>query len=400
MEDNNPFLSLKSMPMAVRSISINKNKIKMKNIYWGLFIFIVTVSCTSNKSDSELCTRIDLNSSYDEVSVFDLFSDIEFIPLETNDSSVLSYVSRYTVWNDTIYIFDRKQDDIFMFKMNGDFIKRLSRKGNGPGEYVRIEDMNINRFTGNLEVLSADGKILIYDSDGSKYLSQIEFPSYFIHSFQNLSPDVDVLYFDNVETDVLQLYSRKEKKVIASAWKIPKALSFTGFLPSKPFYIYNDSLYLYKGYSGETFSISTQSPVLHPHHSWDFGEHTFDVSSIPANENFMYYHNIYMKGSAKQALGFICTENDKYYIMLFRYKNEDKILFYNKMDKTVKLFHNFSEGFGLRFNYVDNEYMIFICPHGYQDKFISADVLDEKNRKRLSSMNEESNPFVIRLKFK
>lgn len=371
----------------------------MKSLILPLLLLMLS-SCTLNKIDSGLCTRIDLDKD-DDISVFDLFSEVEIIPLETNDSSILADVSRYEIWDDTLYILDKQQDDVFMFKMDGEFIRRLGHKGNGPNEYVGIEDMNINRFTGNLEILSTDGRIILYNSGNGTFLSQITLPNYFIHSFQNVSSNIDVFYFNSEKNDALQLYDRKEKKIIASAWKIPKSLSFTGFLPLKPFYIYNDSVYLYKGYSGESFSVLPQYPLLLPHHLWDFGEYTFDVNSVPIAKDWKYYHNLYMNGSANQALGFVlCAENDCYHMTQFRYRNEDKILFYNKKTKEKKLFHEFKEGFGVTFRYVDNKYLTSICYYDYRFKSINPVVLDDKNHKRFLSIKEESNPFVIRYKFR
>lgn len=378
----------------------NTRIIELSAMIWMTFVII---SCTSNKGvDLDTCTRINLNEEYGDVSVFDIFSKIEVFPLEMTDSSILARISEYDIWKDTIYIFDNQQDDIFVFEITGKFIGRLNRRGNGPGEYIRIADMNINRFSGNLEVLSVDGRIIVYDRKNLSFLSQIALPTYFVHSFQNVSQDYDVLYFNSKTDNVLFLYSRKEDKIVASEWKIPEALSFTGFLPLKPFYVYNDSLYLYKGYFGETYLVTSDTTsILRPHHSWDFGDNTFNLDAVLPEKDWRYYDDIYMKGSAKQALGFVpCFENNKFYMMKFRYRNEEKFLFYDKKEKNSKLFHVFKEGFPIYIRFVDNEYGISICEVDYKEKHMNISVLDDENRRRFLSINEESNPFVIRFKFK
>ena len=367
-----------------------------------IWITFVVISCTSKGVDSGTCTRVNLNEEYGDVSVFDIFSKVEVFPLETTDSSILARISEYDIWKDTIYIFDGQQDDVFVFQMTGKFIGRLNRKGNGPGEYTRIADMNINRFSGNLEVLSVDGRIIVYDRKNLSFLSQIVLPTYFIHSFQIVSQDYDVLYFNSETSDVLFLYSRKEDKIIASEWKIPEALSFTGFLPLKPFYVYNDSLYLYKGYSGETYLVTSDAAsILCPRHSWDFGDNNFNLDAILPEKDWRYYDDIYMKGSAKQALGFVpCFENNKFYMMKFRYRNEEKFLFYDKKEKNSKLFHVFKEGIPIYIGFVDDEYATSIYDAGYKDKYMDISVLDDENRRRFLSINDESNPFVVCFKFK
>ena len=41
-----------------------------------------------------------------------------------------------------------------------------------------------------------------------------------------------------------------------------------------------------------------------------------------------------------------------------------------------------------------------ICEVDYKEKHMNISVLDDENRRRFLSINEESNPFVIRFKFK
>lgn len=77
-----------------------------------------------------------------------------------------------------------------------------------------------------------------------------------------------------------------------------------------------------------------------------------------------------------------------------------KIKFCFIIKRQKKLFHEFKEGFGVTFRYVDNKYLTSICYYDYRFKSINPVVLDDKNHKRFLSIKEESNPFVIRYKFR
>lgn len=67
-----------------------------------------------------------------------------------------------------IYILDSEDNDIKIFKQDGTFIKRVGRRGNGPGEFVRpwaiyiIKDEIYIADAGNkrVQILSIDGKYL------------------------------------------------------------------------------------------------------------------------------------------------------------------------------------------------------------------------------------------------
>lgn len=366
-----------------------------------LFLCIFFCQCKGEEKTSDIITPIDLRTISEDVSFYDLFTKAEIIPLEICDSSMLATVDKYEISNDTIYILDRRQHDVFMYDLSGHFLGRLSRKGNGPGEYPAISDMTINRFTGNVEILSIAGSIMIYNRDLKTFITQIKLPTYFVHSFHHVSRDIYALFFDTVNNDALSLYSVSENKVVASGWNLPEALSFTGFVPHKPFFVYNDSLFVYKGYSGEILSVSDGNPVLQIRHGWDFGEYTFDVDAVPVGKDWRYYHELFMNGSSDCALGFIQNvETASYYISQFRYKNKDMYLFYDKQTQISQVFSTFKEGFSPRFNYVHNNSLFFVWYPEHSEKAIHPTVLDEVNLKRYYELTEESNMFFVKLHLK
>ena len=140
-----------------------------------LFLCILFCQCKSEEKTSDIITPIDLKTLSEDVSFYDLFTKAEIIPLEICNSSMLATVDKYEISNDTIYILDRRQHDVFMYDLSGHFLGRLSRKGNGPGEYPAISDMTINRFTGNVEILSTTGCLMIYSCDLKKFILFIHF---------------------------------------------------------------------------------------------------------------------------------------------------------------------------------------------------------------------------------
>jgi hypothetical protein len=98
------------------------------------------------------------------ISPDSLFSESRYIPLETTDESIFYEINKIVFQEDSFYILDNKQASILLFDETGKFVKKLMKKGLGPGEYLTIEDFFIkDNF---LYILSsAIQKIMVYNKD-------------------------------------------------------------------------------------------------------------------------------------------------------------------------------------------------------------------------------------------
>ena len=69
----------------------------------------------------------------------ELFSDWQFVPLETNDSALVSDVvdiGRILMQGEQIYLANWRE--IMLFDRQGHFRRKLNHYGQGPGEYLSI----------------------------------------------------------------------------------------------------------------------------------------------------------------------------------------------------------------------------------------------------------------------
>ncbi|MEG1380533.1 MAG: 6-bladed beta-propeller [Bacteroidales bacterium] len=100
------------------------------------------VSCDSRKSSSlsdTSLTVIDLSGDFPlrRIDLHDIF-DVEYIPLETNEKSLLTNTcSTYFVSNDYIITADLIGGNIFFFNRSGKHLRTLNRRGDGGEEYSR-----------------------------------------------------------------------------------------------------------------------------------------------------------------------------------------------------------------------------------------------------------------------
>lgn len=126
------------------------------------------VSCTSENSRSGK-GNIDVESAVGKgriVNLSEVATDIRYIPLETTAESVIGNVWNVKYSNGKIYISDNKYA-ISIFKDDGIFIKKFSRVGRGPEEYVDFSTFQVNDADGGIEILERSGRIIRYDSDGN-----------------------------------------------------------------------------------------------------------------------------------------------------------------------------------------------------------------------------------------
>lgn len=108
----------------------------------------------------------------------EISSNIDVVPLETKDESLISSIADMIITNTDILIEDVR-NGVLRFSRNGDFINKIGKKGNGPDEYIMLEQIEydeINRevyfFTGRgIKVYSLEGhyKRIISDKSVSEF---------------------------------------------------------------------------------------------------------------------------------------------------------------------------------------------------------------------------------------
>lgn len=95
-----------------------------------------------------------------------LFDTIAYIPLETNDTFLLGYLEHPKLTERGIYFVSDRS--FYLFDPDtGKGLLKISRQGNGPGEYRALSDALVDAHSSNVELLDNNRKqILIYDSAG------------------------------------------------------------------------------------------------------------------------------------------------------------------------------------------------------------------------------------------
>lgn len=161
----------------------------MKNLLFFLCLLVSTACSRQEKEPSFF--RIDLTTVLEKdpetISLSDWAKQIRLIPLETNDSILISYVNKIALHQDKIMVWH--WDRISIFDLSGQYLNDIGRIGGGPGEYARIEGVVARGDT--LYVKETSDKIKLYDWQGT-FLKDKRIPDVGIYDFFPL-PGTDVM---------------------------------------------------------------------------------------------------------------------------------------------------------------------------------------------------------------
>ena len=148
----------------------------LKNILLIVIICPISMlSCTHQKKVNTKIPQINLSKAYDgkAVNLSSFANSIEYIPLETTDSSFIGQISQIQLTKDYIFVTDRILDRMLIFDRSGKFLNQIGSKGKGPREYRNIFTFTTDTTGQNVYLYSITDRILHY-SVQNKYINTIK----------------------------------------------------------------------------------------------------------------------------------------------------------------------------------------------------------------------------------
>ncbi|MDD7561820.1 MAG: 6-bladed beta-propeller [Parabacteroides sp.] len=150
----------------------------MKPLGFAILSFsLLILACQDMRKSNEKGTIVFSQSSSNEwLSKL----DYQFIPLETNDSCLVSTVSDMVFDSSRLYLIDGKSNLVFAFSLSGEFISQVGDVGSGPSEYQYPVNLHIDKTKQELIVADANTpKLVYYDLKTLKYKRQLRSDDYF-----------------------------------------------------------------------------------------------------------------------------------------------------------------------------------------------------------------------------
>jgi hypothetical protein len=261
-----------------------------------------------------------------------LFDSLYIVHLETNENSIIGNINSITIMRDTIYILDSwKTKSLFQFDMNGKFIRKFGRNGNGPGEFVEPTNATINDSL----VLIYDQwqqKVIKFDHNG-KILSDRVLPFMCnnvmmlengdILCYGNNSDNVNIPFILNYDFWQCDSHYTKISKV-GFFRKYGKYVSFIGHY----FYNYNNNQFFFDYKTNSFYQI---------HFNGEF-ESKYKLLFQPEPDEKFFQDDYYMTQCIKDGKGFGVYDFiafDKYAVYTLATSGLAQFVFHNLSDNTV-----------------------------------------------------------------
>ena len=142
----------------------------MKNNILFIILSVCLLSCqyAGDSTKNSTIETIPVFSNYTTELPFSAFVDtIELIPLETTEENLIGEITRLIFNDGTYYIRSTnsmQNAKLFVFDENGKYLKKISKQGGGPEEYIEFKDFTMT--IDNQVVIADYQKLLYFDSEG------------------------------------------------------------------------------------------------------------------------------------------------------------------------------------------------------------------------------------------
>jgi hypothetical protein len=375
---------------------------KTKYIFLLAAIFMQYGCKNTQKSDNGNHEVISVNlHTADDSPYLQNIEQVEIIPLETTEQCIIGTSRIVRMDTDNILFVDEQSNEIYIFTISGKYMNKISKRGQGPQEYIRVDDVRFHPKTSNIIILDAiQKKVLEYAKDGM-FISEKKIPvnasflrfSYIDDSHlifeRTMLPDKNELQYS------LFIFS-ENLEPITKLFPYSQSVSFS-VNPRQSIQHANDQLFYLPLYEQTLYKIDTHTAT--PFYACSLGKNDllkkFYLDYQSANpmdifEDLKKGHSIYF---------FNINVSDSQLCSDFRYKDIPYFHIYNRDNKGQKLFYDES---------MANCHSTIIPLTSIGDKFVSLinpgqiEFLYKYNKlnNTLKLLDEQDNPAIIKYKFK
>ena len=384
----------------------------MKKCFYLLLLTWLLAACSSQTKETENnVLKAALKET--EVSLKDLFSRIEVIPLETNDTALMDHVHRIRKVNNKYYILNEDYPgftyiNILVYDAEGNFLHTIGKKGQGPEEYPwLIYDMDIDAEKDLVYMMSPSGMLYLYRTDGS-FVRKMNMPEGLIyHGLQFLNSNQLLSWAGgtDIDNDAMSVLDADSAKLIKGLWRDHNdpnwdIIEFT--------YAYQDKIYFTPSIDRQVYEVTSDS--LRIAYEWDFGEDNYDASSVRSRLEGLTIAEKDEKWNEMRKTGGVPYtllkqgQTNKYYftnVLGILGERDDKgyaknyfSLFYEKATGRSFYFKKTTEGLAIRPDMTTEEALYQLIPT--EDLELLLPVLDETEKAKVMKRVEDDNPCLVK----
>lgn len=374
----------------------------MKPLGFAILSFsLLILACQDMRKSDEKGTIVFSQSSSNEwLSKL----DCQFIPLETNDSCLVSTVSDMVFDSSRLYLIDGKSNLVFAFSLSGEFISQVGDVGSGPSEYQYPVNLHIDKTKQELIVADANTpKLVYYDLKTLKYKRQLRSDDYFTNCAWLPNGDIILASGSSYVTPKRERFyaqitdeNLKRKQYICPCSFDPQYRLAIGSV----FYTFQDQVYLNLPFLHSVYQIS-ETTYEETYAIELKGFQMPDQNWLKANAEENYFaalsHSDYV--SAIQ-----CQETNRYLYTTFLVGgSKDYIAFYDKEQKSSMIYSGYDfiketslNGLSKVITTYNDTFVATINPDVLKEKGTTIEELAQLSQ----SLPAESNPILCLFTFK
>jgi len=297
------------------------------------------IKCFNSRNDTETVQiEVDFESIQANYWYDSIFTDVQYIPLESNKNSLFGKISKIIHANNLFFIGDfRTTKAIYIFNEQGEFINKIKSVGKGALEYQKIKDFAVDTTTQLVTVLaSMDRKVIRFNFDG-KAIDETKLN----YATSGIQPYSDGCFFyANVKKEGKSLFSHL---LLQSDENFKLKRSFLKFRhecvqyrigKSNLFSTYNNKMLLNPVYSNNIYHYQNDS--LKVKYSFNFGQSTMledEIFNLKTKEV-----NVYREENNKVLIDGFLETDDYLFVNLLWGKSFVKYIYNKKRPKESILF--------------------------------------------------------------
>jgi hypothetical protein len=106
--------------------------------YILLIIFFAGCKGKENNAKTEVINIIIDTDNSEKVDISEYVDSVKYIKLQTTDDNLIGYIKRVFFLEDRILVTDGQIPQILIFDNEGNFLNKIKKTGQGPGEFIGI----------------------------------------------------------------------------------------------------------------------------------------------------------------------------------------------------------------------------------------------------------------------
>lgn len=265
----------------------------------------ISVGCRNNDQRNE--EKINFVESTSMDNLLNLVKSVDLVPIMLTDEEIMGATIEMYRTHDSFLVYDMKNDKIIRYGDDGRMLNIVGRAGRGPGEYSKINNIQIVGDT--IVVFSYPGTILKYSMAG-EWLGTEESSDL---GLQSVFVNEGILIYYGYQPSYKHRLVLQDRTGNVKEEYLPFKSNTIPLTSSSPIFSFNgEDVFLIDSYNDVLFKYT--SAGLEPYLRFDFGKYAIDDSFYSEPDPYLAAEKL-----LSSAFGTISRyhESDKYKIAEF-----------------------------------------------------------------------------------